>query len=76
VQKEVWWVDHPNVCTPKSGWLIDLPKGNGGKEKGNLLCIKGLNKGEKLRQLAFCRLKFLKDSYLGNGVEGICDIHL
>ncbi len=43
------------------------------KEKGNLLHIKGLNKGEKLRQLTFCCMKFLKDGYLGNDVEGICE---
>jgi hypothetical protein len=38
-----------------------------------------VNKGgkvEKLRQLALCHTKFLKDGYLENGVEGICDIHL
>ncbi len=45
------------------------------REKGNLLSIKGLNKGEKLRQLVSYRMKFLKDGSFRNDVEGICDIH-
>jgi hypothetical protein len=41
------------------------------KEKRNLLSIIGLNKGEKLKQLASYCTKFLKDSFPRNGVEGI-----
>jgi hypothetical protein len=46
------------------------------KEKGNLLTIIGLNKGEKLKQLASYCTKLLKYSFPWNGVEGICNIHL
>jgi hypothetical protein len=46
------------------------------KEKGNLLGIKGLSKGEKLRQLTSYHVKFLKDGSLGYAIKGICDIHL
>jgi hypothetical protein len=41
------------------------------EEKGNLFGIKRTNKKEKLRQLASCHVKLLKDGYLENGVEGI-----
>jgi hypothetical protein len=34
------------------------------KEKGNVLGIKGPNKGEKLKQLTSCDEKFLKDGFL------------
>jgi hypothetical protein len=44
--------------------------------KRNLLNIKKLDKGEKLRQLTFCHTKILKDSFLEYGVESIFDIHL
>jgi hypothetical protein len=40
------------------------------------MVIKGLNKGEKQRQLASYHMKFLEDGFLGNGVEGICNAHL
>jgi len=43
------------------------------EEKGNLLSIKGQNKKENLIQLASYCMKMLKDGYLGNGVESICD---
>jgi hypothetical protein len=71
-------MNHLGVCAPKSGRLMDLPKGRGmvAKEKGNLLGIKGLNKGEKMKQLTLCHANLLKVGYFGNGVEGICDIHM
>jgi hypothetical protein len=46
------------------------------EKKGNLLGIRGTNKMEKLTQLAFCRVKLLKDGYVKNGVESIYNIHL
>ncbi len=46
------------------------------EEKGNLLSIKGLNKKEKVIQLASYCVKMLEDGYLGNGVESISDILL
>jgi hypothetical protein len=46
------------------------------EEKGNMLGIKGLNKGEKLRQLTSYHMKLLKDGSLGYGVKGICNIHV
>ncbi len=46
------------------------------KKKGNLLGIKGLNKGEILKQLTSCDEKFLNDDYLKDGVENICNIHM
>jgi hypothetical protein len=51
------------------------------EEKGNLLHIKEpskgeKNKGKKLRELVPCHTKFLKDGFHGDGVKGICDIHL
>jgi hypothetical protein len=46
------------------------------EEKRNLLGIKGISKGEKLRQLTSYHMKLLKDGSLGYGVKGICDIHL
>ncbi len=39
--------------------------------KGNMLGIKGPNKGEKLKQLASCCMKFLKYGSIGDGVENI-----
>ncbi len=45
--KEVRQANCFNACFPKSGWLKNLPKWNGGWKKGNLLGIKGLNKEEK-----------------------------
>lgn len=46
------------------------------KEKGNLLGIKWPNKREKLKQLAFCDEKFLKDGFSKDNVESICNIHM
>jgi hypothetical protein len=46
------------------------------KEKGHLLGIKGLNKGEKLKQLTFYYAKLLDDGSFGNGVESICNVQL
>jgi hypothetical protein len=46
------------------------------KEKGNLLGINGPNKGEKLKQLASCDEKFLKDGFSKDSVESICNIHM
>jgi hypothetical protein len=46
------------------------------EEKGNLQGIKGLNKGEKLKQLTSCHVKQLKNGSLKNDVESICNIHL
>jgi hypothetical protein len=39
------------------------------KKKGNMLGIKGLNKKEKIRQLASYYAKFLKHGFLRDGVE-------
>jgi hypothetical protein len=46
------------------------------KEKGNPLGIKGPNKKEKLKQLAFCDEKFLKDGFSKDSVESNCNIHM
>jgi hypothetical protein len=46
------------------------------EKKGKLLGVKGLNKGKMLKQVVFCHVKRLKDGFLENGVESICDIHL
>ncbi len=44
--------------------------------KGNMLGIKGPNKGEKLKQLVFCHMKLLKYGSIGDGVESIYNIHM
>ncbi len=46
------------------------------KKKGNILGIKGLNKKEKLRQLASYYAKFLNNVFARDGVESRCDVHL
>jgi hypothetical protein len=44
--------------------------------KKNLLGIKRLNKKKKLKQLAFCRMKLLKNGSPKDGVKSICDVRL
>jgi len=44
--------------------------------KMNLLGIKRLNRKEKLKQLAFCRMKLLKNGFPKDGVESICGVRL
>jgi hypothetical protein len=46
------------------------------EEKGNQLGIKGLHKKKKLKQFSSCYTKFFKDKFIGDGVEGICNIHM
>jgi hypothetical protein len=46
------------------------------EEKGNLLGVKGPNKGKKLRQLASYCMKLWKGGSHKDGVEGVFDIHL
>ncbi len=41
----------------------------------NLLDIKGSNKEKNVKQLSTCYVKFLKDSFLKNYVESICNVH-
>jgi hypothetical protein len=46
------------------------------EEKGDMLSIKGPNKGENLRQRVSCHAKSLKDGSFKDGVESIYNIHL
>ncbi len=46
------------------------------EEKGNPLGIKGLNKKKKLKQLCSYYAKLFEDNFFGDGVEGICNIHM
>jgi hypothetical protein len=45
------------------------------EEQKKLKGTKGMNKGEKLKQLTSYRSKLLEDGLMQDGVEGICDIH-
>jgi hypothetical protein len=49
MQKESWRMNCLNMCSPNNGWWANLPKGSDGLKKGNLLGIKGLNRGQKLK---------------------------
>ncbi len=69
VQKKVEWMDYLNMCLPKNGWLTNIPKGNYGWRKGELMGIERPNKRENLRQLASYHTKLLKDGFPINGVE-------
>jgi hypothetical protein len=51
-------------------------KGDDGFKKWNLLGIEGPNKTEKLKYLASCYTKFLKDSSPKDGVESVCEVHM
>jgi hypothetical protein len=46
------------------------------EKEGNMLGKKRLNKRKKLKQLASCHVKFIKDGYSKDGVESIYIIHL
>jgi hypothetical protein len=46
------------------------------EEKGNLLGIKGSNKGKELKQLASYCMKLWKGGSPKDGVEGVSNIHL